>query len=143
MTANAETLTVRLPASALERLRRVAQISHRPIDALVADTLEASFPPLLERVPEHFRNDLATLEALPSATLRELLYAQLDSETIERYDELLARNSAGKLTSPEAEELDTLRATGDLLMYRKAYAALVLKWRGEYIPTATDLHAAQ
>jgi len=143
MTAIAETLTIRLPAPAMERLRRISQISHRPIDSLVADTLEASLPPLLETVPDEYRSDLTALEQLPSAELRELLFAQLDAKTVKRYDLLLEHNSAGTLEPDGERELDELRKSANRLMYCKAYAALILKWRGEYIPALAELQARQ
>lgn len=143
MTAAAETLTVHLPAAAMERLRRVSQIARRPIDTLVADTLEANLPPLLESVPAIHHAQLAALESLSSTELRTHLLAQLDSDTIDRYDLLLERNSAGVLDLQENVELDELREKADLLMYRKAYAALILKWRGEYVPSSAALQTAQ
>jgi len=143
MTAAAETLTVHLPAAAMERLRRVSQIARRPIDTLVADTLEASLPPLLESVPQFYHAQLADLEALSSTELRVHVQEQMSTETIERYDYLLERNSAGILNAQEKEELDALRTQADLLMYRKAYAALILKWRGEYLPSPVALQATQ
>jgi len=143
MTVAAETLTVHLPAAAMERLRRVSQIARRPIDTLVADTLEASLPPLLESVPAPYHAQLAALESLSSTELRSHLLAQLDPDTIDRYDLLLERNSAGILDVQENAELDGLREKADLLMYRKAYAALILKWRGEYVPSPTTLQATQ
>jgi len=141
MTASTETLTVHLPASAMERLRRVSQITHRPIDTLIADTLEASLPPLLESVPTIYHSQLAALEALSSAELREHLFAQLDVESVDRYDLLLERNAAGTLNALANRELNELRQIADLLMYRKAYAALILKWRGEYIPPPAELQS--
>lgn len=141
MTATAETLIVRLPAAAMERLRRVSQISRRPIDTLVADTLEASLPPLLETVPEGYRNDLAVLETLSSIELRQQLFAQFDAKEVSHYDFLLERNSSGTLRPDEEQELDALRRSADLLMYRKVYAALILKWRGEYIPSPAELQS--
>ncbi|RLT43283.1 MAG: hypothetical protein DWI57_04550 [Chloroflexi bacterium] len=143
MTAAAETLTVHLPAAAMERLRRVSQIARRPIDRLVADTLEASLPPLLESVPPFYHVQLAALESLSSTELQAHVQAQMDTDTIDRYDLLLERNSAGILNTQEKEELDALRTRADLLMYRKAYAALILKWRGEYIPSPATLQATQ
>ena len=141
MTATAETLTIRLPAAAMERLRRVSQIARRPIDTLVADTLQASLPPLLESVPTAFHSQLAELEALSSAELRQHLLAHLDVESVDRYDLLLERNAAGTLDTRAGNELDALRKAADLLMYRKVYAALILKWRGEYSPSPAELQS--
>ena len=41
MTVATELLTIRLPIAAAHRLRRVAEISRRPVDEVVADTLRA------------------------------------------------------------------------------------------------------
>lgn len=143
MTATAETLMVRLPSSSMERLRRVSQIAQRPIEKVVADTLEASLPPGLESVPEEFREELARLENLPSPQLREAMLAHTTGEELERYDLLLERNATGILSEDEENELNQLRRSSDLLMFRKAYAALILKWRGEYVPVPSELPVAE
>src|SRR5919202_213240 len=52
-----ETLTIHLPVAAAQRLRRVAEISRRAVDDMIADTLDASLPPLLEDVPTAFQAD--------------------------------------------------------------------------------------
>ena len=70
-----EVLTVRLPAAAVRRLRRVAEISRRPVDDVVADSLRTSLPPLLEDVPAAFRQDLAVLETLPTSELWQQMRA--------------------------------------------------------------------
>lgn len=137
-----EALTVNLPTAAVRRLQRVAEISRRPVDEVVAETLQSSLPPLLEDVPEAFRQDLAKLEALTTAELWQQLHAQMDPTDIARYDELLAANAAGTITSQEREELQELREAADLLMFCKAYAAVLLKWRGERVPTLAELEAA-
>lgn len=143
MTATAEILMVRLPSSSMERLRRVSQIAQRPIEKLVADTLEASLPPGLESVPEEFREELARMETLPSPQLREVMLAHITAGEIERYDHLLERNATGSLSPDNEKELDDLRRSSDLLMFRKAYAALILKWRGEYVPVPSELPVAE
>ena len=138
-----ETLTIRLPVAAAQRLRRVAEVIHRPIDEVIAETLRAGLPPLLEDVPAVYRDDLAELETLPTETLRQHLRAEVDSGTLTRYDALLAANASGKLDEARQQKLANLRAEADRLMFRKAYAALLLKWRGERIPTLAELEAEQ
>jgi hypothetical protein len=69
------------------------------------------------------------------------MYATVDDGTLDRYDELLAQNATGDLSPEESQELDALRQQNDLVMYQKAYAALLLKWRDERIPTLTELQA--
>lgn len=141
MTIATEMVTIRLPAHALNRLRRVAEIARRPVDEVVAETLQSTLPPLLDDLPPTFQPWLAQMESWPNEALRRQLYASVDDETLDRYDDLLAQNAAGKVTTDERRELDNLRQQSDLIMFRKAYAALLLKWRGERIPTLTELEA--
>ncbi len=139
MTTVTETLTIHLPEAAARRLRRVAEISGRPLDEVVAETLCAGLPPLLEDVPPAFREDLAILETLSTAELWEQLRTRAAPEHLARYDALLADNAAGKLDAAGREELAALRMEADRIMFRKAYAALLLKWRGQCIPSSDDL----
>ncbi len=139
MTTATETLTIRLPVAAARRLRRVAEISRRPVDDVVAETLKANLPPLLEDVPHAFREELATLETLSTDDLWQQMRARLAPERLVRYDTLLAANAAGMLDDAGRQELAKLRAEADRLMFRKAYAALLLRWRGERVPTLTEL----
>lgn len=141
MSVATELLTVRLPVQVVNRLRRVAALAHRSIDEVVAETLQSTLPPLLDELPAALQPLLAQLESWSSEALRRQMYATVDEETLDRYDELLAQNAADSLSAEERQELDLLRRQNDRLMYQKAYAALLLKWRGERIPTLTELEA--
>ena len=134
-----ETLTIHLPASAARRLRRVAEIARRPVDEVLAETLYATLPPLLEDVPAAFQADLARLETLPSEALHEQLRTVLRPENVTRYETLQAIQAERRLIEPEQQEWESLRLEADRLMFRKAYAAVLLKWRGERIPTLAEL----
>lgn len=138
-----EMLTVRLPVHAVNRLRRVAEIAHRPVDEVVAETLQSTLPPLLEELPSALQPLLGQMESWSTEALRKQLYARVDEQTLDRYDALLAQNSTGELTPDKRQEMDDLRHQNDLIMFRKAYAALLLKWRGERIPTLNELEAAE
>jgi hypothetical protein len=134
-----ETLTIQLPASAARRLRRVAEISRRPVDEVLAETLYATLPPLLEDVPATFQADLAHLETLPSDVLREQMRALFRPENVTCYETLQSIRAERQLTEAEQPEWETLRLEADSLMFREAYAAVLLKWRGEHIPTLAEL----
>lgn len=136
-----ETLTIHISEAAARRLRRVAEITRRPLEDVIAVTLESSLPPLLEDIPEVFRADLAALETLPSKELRLVMLARLGSERASRYDALLELHAVSVLDAKAQGELDALRSEADQLMFRKAYAALLLKWRGEYVPTLAELES--
>jgi len=141
MTIPTETLTIHLPVAAARRLHRVAEISRRPVDEVIAQTLQSNLPPLLEDMPLAFQEDLAALEGLPTPALWQQMRAGLDPESLARYDTLLAANAAGTLDEAGREELARLRTEADRLMFRKAYAAVLLKWRGEHVPTLAELES--
>lgn len=141
MAATTETLTLHLPASAVRRLRRVAEIAGRPLDEVVADTLNAGLPPMLEDVPHQYQSDLAQLERLPNEALRQVMYATASAEEVARYESLKAIRAERALTEPEQHELNQLNFQAERLMFRKAYAAVLLKWRGERVPSLAELEA--
>jgi hypothetical protein len=134
-----EPLTIQLSAAAARRLRRVAEIAGRPVDEIAAETLSAGLPPLLEDVPGRFQAELSPLEKLSSDALWTHLRAALSVEQTARYEALKALAAERQLSQPEAEEWEKLREEADRLMFRKAYAALLLKWRGERIPNLAEL----
>jgi len=141
MVTATETLTINLSVAAAQRLRRVAEISGRALDDVIADTLHFTLPPLLEDVPAAFHAELSNLETLTTEQLRQQMYEAFDVEVLARYDVLLAANVDEALDELERQELMILRTAADALMFRKAYAALLLRWRGERIPTLAELEA--
>ena len=46
----------------------------------------------------------------------------------------------GILTNAEQEQLTSLQRAADRVMLRKARAAVLLRFRGERLPTLTELH---
>jgi len=95
--------------------------------------------PLLEDVPAVFQTDLARLETLPSEALRAEMRASVRPENVTRYETLKTIRAERALTEAEHQEWEAWRFAADSLMLRKAYAALLLKWRGERIPTLAAL----
>jgi hypothetical protein len=141
MTPPLERLTIQLPAAAARRLRRVAEIARRPVDQIAAETLNAGLPPLLEDVPERFQAELAKLESLSSEELRRHLGASISEAQSARCEALRAAREARGLDKAELDEWQRLGEEADRLMFRKAYAALLLKWRGERVPSLAELEA--
>ena len=139
MSGTTETLVIRMPAEEVQRLRRVAEIAQRPVDEVVAATLRANLPRLLEDIPLQMRADLATLEKMTNEDLRAQMEMEFNAGRLDTYDTLIAAKAAGRLTEDMQQQLDDLRTEGDRLMFRKAYAALLLKWRGQTIPTLAEL----
>jgi hypothetical protein len=67
----------------------------------------------------------------------------LPPENVTRYEALKATRAERCLTDTEQQEWETLRIEADRLMFRKAYAALLLKWRGEHVPTLAELETSR
>lgn len=63
MTIATEVVTIRFAVQAAKRLRWVAALAHRPIDEVVAETLQSTLPPLLDELPAAFQPLLAHLES--------------------------------------------------------------------------------
>ena len=137
-----EKFVIHLPRQAAQRLRRVAEIAHRQIDEVVADTLEAILPPLSGEISSEFEAELTQMGTGSNDALRNQVFARCDQKTTEVWDDLLYKSSAGLLNATEHEQLASFRHEGDLLTLRKAYAAVILKWRGEHVPTLEELAAA-
>ncbi|MFM6198627.1 MAG: hypothetical protein ACKPE1_05695, partial [Dolichospermum sp.] len=53
---------------------------------------------------------------------------------MEEYNNLLEKNSSGRLTETERLNLISFRQEADLFMLRKAQAAVLLRWRGYSLP---------
>ena len=76
---------------------------------------------------------------MPSAALHEQMRAVLPPEHVTHYETLQTILAERLLTEVEQQEWETLRWEADRLMFRKAYAAVLLKWRGERVPTLAEL----
>jgi len=130
--------TVEIPPALYQRLQRVAELTHRPVEELVRRALEAGVPPLPEDLPEAMRADLLALEDLDERALWEVAQSRVSANDSQRHEALLEKNSAGALTPDERQALAELRRAADRLMLRKAYAAVLLKWRGYRLPEIAE-----
>lgn len=137
----AETATIHVPQSLYHRLERLATLTQRPLESLVEQTLLSSLPPLPDDLPSDARDALLALESLNDADLWNILRTTISKTDLEQWDELRERRQAGLITADEQIVHDQLTQTADLLTLRKAYAAVLLKWRGHRIPSLADFEA--
>jgi hypothetical protein len=63
------------------------------------------------------------------------------SEQAQQLGRLLEKNRQGTLSEEEQTSLERLRSMADRLMLRKAYAYVLLKWRGHRLPSLASLEA--
>jgi hypothetical protein len=109
----------------------------QPLEKAVAHIIEFGLPPLDS--PTGFEADLQVLEALDDEALWDVLFSKVSPATQRKLHRLLEKNQAGTLTERERLQLDALQQEADLVMLRKAHAAVLLKWRGHCIPTLEEL----
>lgn len=133
-----ETVTLTLPDTVLEPLKRTAQAVHQPIEQLLVAALESSLPPM-EGLPDDVIEDLTALETLDNEALALVMRETVPSETQAVLSELLERQQRDSLTASEQEQLASLQQEADLVMLRKARAAVLLRFRGKRLPTLAEL----
>jgi hypothetical protein len=96
-------------------------------------------PPLPEDVPATLREELDALEQLDEPALREVAESRLPAGQQRQYSRLQTKNSAGTITAGERKKLESLGEEARRLTLKKAHAYLLLKWRGDVIPSPRDL----
>jgi len=112
----------------------MAKAIHRPVADLLVRALRASLPPLDELPPELIA-DLVGLEKLDDRALWRVMVSQAPSGRQRKLNGLLEKNKSGRLTGAERMELEALQNDADRVMLRKARAAVLLKFRGQRLPT--------
>lgn len=134
-----QTITIELSEPLYEQLQRAAKLSHQPMETIVEQSLAHSLPPLLEEIPEPYQAELFPLLQMDTAALQEEVRRVFPAERWERYESLLEKKKREGLIEEAERELDALRHEADVLMYKKAYAAVLLKRRGYHPPAVDEL----
>ncbi len=132
------TVTLTLPDKLYRPVQRAAQATQQPVEKVLLTALEASLPSL-DGLSADLTDELAQMETLDNDALRQTLLETVPIDQQQALEELLQRNQAGKLTSVEREQLTSLQRTADGVMLRKAHAAVLLRFRGQRIPTLAEL----
>jgi DNA-binding helix-hairpin-helix protein with protein kinase domain len=133
-----QTVTLTLPDRLYEPIRRIAQATHQPVEAVLLMALQTSLP-ALDGLPEPLIEALVALEMMDTPTLQQVLLEQVPVEQQRTIEALLRRNQAEQLTQAEQEQLTLLQQNADQVMLRKARAAVLLRFRGQRIPTVAEL----
>jgi hypothetical protein len=132
------TITLTLPDDVLQPAQRVAQATQQSVEELLVAALQAALPSLEGLPPEVIQN-LTALESLDDQALWQVMLETVPLDQQHRLHDLLARNQEGTLTDSEREQLASLQQQVDLVMLRKARAAVLLRFRGKRVPTLAEL----
>ena len=135
----ADTVAIQVPQPLYRRLERLAELTQRPLESLIVQTLSSTIPLLPDDLPPATRDSLLALEHLSDDELWRVARMVFPEEQYAQFDALRERRRAGSITEPEQVTLDHLFQESDLLILRKAYAAVLLKWREHRLPTLAEL----
>ncbi len=134
-----DTVAIQVPQTVYRRLERLAQLTRRPLESLIVQALSSNLPPLPDDLPAAQRDALVALEGLSDDELWQVTRSAMPAGDQGQFAALRDRRRAGTLTPTEQSALDQLAQAADLLTLRKAYAAVLLTWRGHRLPTPDEL----
>jgi len=123
----------------LQRLQRFTALSRRTLESVVLQTLDANVPSFPENLPETMREIWFALEKLDDEALLRIARSTINQQHQEQYSLLLEKNRLDTLTASEQTLLEKLYFEANQYMLRKAYANVLLKWRGHQLPTLAEL----
>jgi hypothetical protein len=132
------TITLTLPDDVLQPMQRVAQATRQSVEELLVIALQAALPSLAG-LPPDITQDLTALESLDDRALWRVMLETVPLDQQHRLHDLLARNQADMVTDSDREQLAILQRQADLVMLRKARAAVLLRFRGKRVPTLAEL----
>ena len=133
-----QTITLNLPESFVQPLERTMRATNQPIEQLLLTALQTALPPLDGLSPEMVVN-LEALELLSDDSLRSVLLETVPAKVQRQISQLLQQQETSALSAADQQELDELQEQADLVMLRKARAAVLLRFRGHRLPTLAEL----
>jgi hypothetical protein len=137
-----QTITLELPDRFLLPLQRTAKAVNSPIETLLLKALQNSLPPL-DGLPDDILNELTSLETLGNDELLQTLRQTVPIKLQTQISELLIKNNELQLTDAENSTLADLQKQADMVMLRKARAAVLLRFRGHRLPTLAELESSK
>jgi hypothetical protein len=132
-----QAVTLKLPDDVYRHVRRAAKGMKEPVEKALVKIVAAATPSLA-KVPVAFRAELEAMEVLDDRDLWDMAESQLTPDKQRRLAHLIAKNRRGSLTDQERRALTALRTDADRLMLQRAYAYLLLKYRGHSVPNPTE-----
>ena len=132
-----QTITLRLPEPLYRTARQIAQVTKRPIETVLQDSLSAVLPPL-DNVEPNEAAELARLALLDDAALWGEARTLMPRAEQTELQDLLDRQGSKALTTVEQARLRELMHVYGQLMVRKAHAYLLLARRGYRVPMSAE-----
>ncbi len=127
-------ILLQLPDELYERLREIADDSHRPVESVLIDSLSLLFGDLPTINPEQ-------LVKFSDEQLWALVHRQIAWPQDARLRELTARGKQGRLSEDEQSELEALIDAYDQYVLLRSQALIQLKQRGYNVEQRLKLGA--
>lgn len=124
-----QVVTLSLPESVYEQIRRAAEKSHRPIHEVLVEAVSAAAP-VVDTPQPTLRSALAQMTYLNDAALWQAARATMTLDQRERLAELHTAQQRRALAPEEQAEEQALLALYRETLLVRAQAAVLLKQRG-------------
>ena len=128
-----QTITLKLPESLYRSARQIAEVTKRPIEEIVQESLTHTLPPLDDVEPDE-AEILARMSSLDDTALWKEANKTLATTQQIELQTLLDSQSTGELTEPETIRLQVLMDEYGRLLVHKSHAWLLLARRGYKVP---------
>ncbi len=129
MTYQTETIAVKLPTPLYRRLKRVAEITYRSVEDVLASTVDAALP-LDPNLPPDVADDVAAMHLMNDDALRAAAESSLAPTQQRRLRQLTELGGQRSLLASEEAELAHLLELYDRSVLRRAKALALLSQRG-------------
>ena len=110
---NTHPIVLTVPDDVYSRARQIAEQTARPIEQVIVEHLKAALGATLPALPADEEAELEALAHLSDDALWTIAREQLPQSAQARMQTLMERNSQGRITGEEYEELQKLVERGD------------------------------
>jgi hypothetical protein len=138
MAYHGPTVSVQMPEPIYRRLKRIAEITHRSVEDVLATTFDVALPPAPD-LPPDLADDLAAMTMFSDDALWAAAESSLSPAQQRRLSQLTHAGGRRTLTAAESAELEHLLDLYDRSVLRRARALAVLAHRGYDIPNSPNL----
>jgi hypothetical protein len=125
------TVTLTVPDSIFQRIKRSAETLRRPPEEIIIETLNVALP-RVDEVPPEMTEELAAMRTLPDEQLWEIARSTMPARQQARLRTLSAAQRERALAPAELQKLDVLLQAYGQITLRKAQAYALLHERGLY-----------
>lgn len=133
------TMTIQLSDKLYQQVTQVARLYRQPAEMIIVCSLTYTLPPLLDEIPAQCQADVFPLLAMDDRALQQELQHTFPTDRWQAYEILLDRKKSAALTDEDEQQFAQLRHEADVFMFRRSYAAVLLKRRGHALPTLQEL----